>query len=134
MTLDQARAFFAHDVFASKQANVVIDAISPDKAVCSMQITPDHLNANNTVMGGAIFTLADLCFAAATNTGDFRTVSVESNITFLRAASAGSLHAESVPLKVGKSVCFYRVEITDDDGNLIAEVSFTGSRRAVVKA
>ena len=113
---------------------MVIDAISPDKAVCSMQITPDHLNANNTVMGGAIFTLADLCFAAATNTGDFRTVSVESNITFLRAASAGSLHAESVPLKVGKSVCFYRVEITDDDGNLIAEVSFTGSRRAVVKA
>ena len=133
LTIEQAKQIFSNDRFATKQADIIIEEISQDNAVCSMQIESHHLNANNTVMGGAIFTLADFCFAVAANTGDYLTVSIQSSITFLRAATQGCLYAKTTPLKIGKSVCFYRIDITDENGNMIAEVNITGSRRAVTK-
>ena len=62
-TLDQIRACFAGDRFATETAGVIIDAAEPGRAVCSMPIRPIHLNANSVPMGGAIFTLADFAFA-----------------------------------------------------------------------
>ncbi len=133
LTLEQARNVFSNDKFATQQTDITIEEISEDNAVCSMPIRDCHLNANSTVMGGAIFTLADFCFAVAANTGDFLTVSVQSNISFLRAVSAGTLYARSTPLKLGKTVCFYKINITDEQDNMIAEVNITGIRRAVTK-
>lgn len=129
MTLEEARAFFANDLFATRQTGVRIEEISPDNAVCSVCIAPEHRNANHTVMGGVLFTLADLCFAAATNTGDYRTVSVDSRISFLRAVGDGTLTARSIPLRIGKTLCFYNVEIRDETGAAVAAVSFTGFRK-----
>ena len=46
--------------------NVEIEEVDDGYAKCSLEIQPHHLNAANTVMGGAIFTLADFAFAVAT--------------------------------------------------------------------
>ncbi|MBQ3519012.1 MAG: PaaI family thioesterase [Clostridia bacterium] len=132
LTLEQMKMIMAKDRYATEQTGIVIDEIGPDTAVCSMQITPQHKNAYGTVMGGAIFTLADLCFAAAANnSGEYIAMSFECNITFLRATRTGTLHATAVPLKMGKNLCFYRIDITDDEGTLTAQASVTGSRQAV---
>ena len=132
LTLEQIRLIMAKDRYATEQTGIMIDEIGPDTAVCSMQITKQHLNANGTVMGGAIFTLADLCFAAAANnSGEYIAMSFESSISFLKATRAGTLHATAVPLKIGRSICFYRIDITDNEGNLTAQASVTGSRQAV---
>ena len=66
--LEEARAFFAGDRFATENG-AVIDEIGEHYAICSMEITPHHLNAAGRVMGGAVFMLADFAFAVASNFG-----------------------------------------------------------------
>ena len=66
-SLTEIQEAFSHDRFATNQANIRIVSAQPDFAVCEMPITPEHLNARGTVMGGAIFTLADFTAAVAAN-------------------------------------------------------------------
>lgn len=118
---------FAADKFATKQTGAVIEEAAPGASRCSMVITPDHLNANGTVMGGAIFTLADLAFAAAANVGGLNTVAVSSHIDYMRAGKGeGTLYAEAKCRKTGRNFGFYEITITDDTGREIAVVNTTG--------
>ena len=85
--LEQARAFFQKDCFATENG-AVIEAVEDGMARCSMMLTPHHLNAAGNVMGGAIFTLADFTAAVATNWQGTLHVSRTSQITFLEIGRA----------------------------------------------
>ena len=63
-------------------------------AKARMLIKPEHLNGGGVCQGGAIFTLADLAFAAATNSHARLTLSITSNINFFKAESKGYLCGE----------------------------------------
>ena len=65
-TLEEARAYFAGDRFAAENG-ITLDALSEGQSECSLTLTARHKNAEDGVMGGAIFTLIDLAFAAAAN-------------------------------------------------------------------
>jgi acyl-CoA thioesterase len=65
-SVEEAREYFRHDRFALVNG-VHLDELGEDWSRASLDLTADHKNANNGVMGGAIFTLADLAFAAAAN-------------------------------------------------------------------
>ncbi|WP_130861160.1 PaaI family thioesterase [Bacilliculturomica massiliensis] len=123
--LEKLRAFFTADRFAM-DAGITLDEAEPGRAVCSMIIQPRHLNAGNTVQGGAIFTLADFAFAAAANAGQPLTVSLSNQVTFLKPAKGGRLIAEAVCISGGKRTCFYRVTVTDDLGTNVAEMTVNG--------
>ena len=86
-TLEQIRACFAGDRFASECLGAVIEVAEPQHAVVSMVLRGEHRNAVGNPMGGAIFTLADFAFAIAANGHSERvTVSQSANIHFLSAA------------------------------------------------
>ena len=59
-----------------------------------MNIEKKHLNALKTVQGGAIFTLADLTFAAASNAYGTVVVAINANISFVKAAAGKTLTAK----------------------------------------
>ena len=59
-TLDELNQRFRHDCFATAVVGASILEAEPSHAVCLLPLRPAHMNANNTPMGGAIFTLADL--------------------------------------------------------------------------
>ncbi|MDR1854210.1 MAG: PaaI family thioesterase, partial [Azoarcus sp.] len=107
--LEKIRAFFTHDRFATN-AGVVIDKVTEEEVLCSMPITPEHLNAGGGVQGGAIFTLADLAFAVHSNlrllTGEKVgiTVGQSNSISYLAAAKGTKLIARSTCLSRGRSV------------------------------
>ncbi len=129
--LEEAREFFAGDLFATRQAGVVIEEVGEDRARCSMKLTGDHRNAYGGVMGGAIYTLADLAFAVASNFGkENATVSMVSQANFLSMSKGEVLYADAELVKDGRSTCFYEVRVSDDTGKLIAVVSFTGAHLA----
>ena len=65
-SLEEAREHFKKDRFAAF-AGVEIDEMTDNTAVCSMTLSDAHKNAYGGVMGGAIFTLADLAFAVVAN-------------------------------------------------------------------
>ena len=124
--LEWARKTFANDRFATEAAGVVIEEAGDKVCRCSMKITPVHLNAAGGVMGGAIFTLADLTFAVASNFGGRMTVSISSNISFIGVCKGKELRSEARCIKSGRSTCFYEILICDDLGNQVAVVTITG--------
>ena len=123
--LEEARAFFAGDRFATENG-AVIDEIGNNYAVCSMKITPHHLNAAGRVMGGAVFMLADFAFAVASNFGHPADVTTTSQITFLRASQGKMLYARSQEVRRGRTTVYYETSVTDDTGALIARVTAAG--------
>lgn len=129
MNLEEASRIFSNDLFATERVGAEIIAIGTDYAKVGCDISPGHLNARGAVMGGVYFTLADFCFAVASNIGDYFTVSVNSSISFLAPAKGKKLFAESRLLKNGSSLCFYEISVTDDMGTLCALVNATGAKK-----
>ena len=121
--LNEIRELFAKDRFATENG-AVIEAVGKNTATVGMKIEPRHRNAAGTVMGGAIFTLAD--FAVASNHEKIGTVSLNANITFLRASKGDKLIATAECVRDGRTTCYYRVSVTDNTGALIAEITTSG--------
>ena len=129
--LQEARELFAKDKYATELSGAYIEEIGENYARCSMKLTDSHRNAYGGIMGGAIYTLADLAFAVASNFDkEMATVSLVGQATFLSMSRGSVLYAEAKLIKDGRTNCFYNVSITDDLGKKIAEVSFTGAHIA----
>lgn len=111
--------FFKKDMFAVSSGIELLE-VSPGYAKASMKIEEKHLNALRAVQGGAIFTLADLAFAAASNAYGSAAVGINANISFVKAATKGTLTAEARETSINPKISTYTVDITDDDGEVIA--------------
>ena len=86
-------------------------------------------NGQRLCQGGAIFTLADLTFAAATNSHARLTLSITSSINFFKAESKGFLYAEAREAFSHKRLANCEVRITNETGDLIATFNGTGYRK-----
>lgn len=124
-SIDEARAYFEGDSFAIN-AGVKIDALPEKGSVCHFDITPEHRNAENGVMGGAIFTLIDLAFAAAANNVHRPTVAQQVSMNFLSGSRGATLTATAKCRKDGRTSCVYQVDVVDDLGRDIAQAVVTG--------
>ncbi len=126
--LEEAREMFSKDLYASKLSGITVEEVGENYAKCAMKLTDDHKNAYGGIMGGAIYTLADLAFAVASNFDKpASTVSLVGTATFLSMTRGSILYAEASLIKDGKTNCFYDVRVYDDLGRDIAVVSFTGA-------
>ena len=125
----EALEFFKGDNFALEATGIIIEEVDKDYAKCRLDIDSRHLNANNFVMGGAIFTLADFTMAVAANAGNPQTVSLNLNIQYLFPASPPVLFAEAKCIKSGKSIGVYEVDVTDGSGKKVAVVTGSGFRK-----
>lgn len=124
-TLEEIRKIFEGDRFATENG-AVIEEVGDRSATCSLILTDSHRNAMGAVMGGTYFMLADFAFAVAANWQRMGCVSLHADISFLGAAKGQKLIAKAVCIKDGKSTACYRVDVTDDLGNLAATVTVTG--------
>ena len=112
--------FFQNDRYAANTGVQLLE-VKPGSAKASLTITPEHLNAGGRTQGGALFTLADLTLAAAANSHGTLAFSLSSNITFLRASGVGdTLYAEARERYTGRATGCYQIDITNQDGKLIA--------------
>lgn len=123
--IEEVRAYFQGDRFAIN-AGVRIESIGEKTAVCGFDITPEHLNAEDGVMGGAIFTLIDLAFAVAANCVHRPTVAQQVSLNFLSGSRGSRLTAVARCRKDGRTSCVYNVDVTDDLGRDIAQAVITG--------
>ena len=124
-SLEEVKKIFEGDRFATENG-AVIEKIGNHSATCSLVITNSHRNVMGAVMGGTYFMLADFAFAVAANWEKMGCVSLHSDISFLGSAKGNKLTAKAVCVKDGKSTSCYRVDVTDDSGNLAAMVTVTG--------
>lgn len=122
------KELLANDLFAA-HAGVELLEIRPGYARARMEITPHHLNAGGVCQGGALFTLADLAFAAVANSHKRLTLSLNANITFLRPALKGYVTAEATEVFSHQRVPFIEVRLTDEQGELVAILTSSGYRK-----
>ena len=120
--------FLQHDRFA-RQAGAELLTIEPGYAKARMEITPDHLNAAGVCQGGALFTLADLSFAAVANSYGQVTLSLTAHITFLKAVSEGWLYAEAREVYHHSRIPYIEVRISQEDGTPVAIMTSSGYRK-----
>ena len=100
-------------------------SIGKGEAIAEMPVSEKHLNGVNIIQGGALFTLADFAFAAASNSHGRIAVATHATITFFKGVSSGKLTAYAKELNSGKTLSHYSVDIMDEEGTKIAH--FTGT-------
>ena len=126
MTLEE---FFKGDRFAVLAGCELLE-IREGYARAKMTVEEHHLNGGNFCQGGAIFTLADLAFAAAVNSHLVLTVSTSSNISFFRSVPLGAtVYAEARELVNHHRMPYAEVRVTDEQQRLVAIFTSSGYRK-----
>ena len=125
--LEEARKMFSADHYATSSTGCDIVEVGEKYAKCVLHLDGRHYNAVGQVMGGVAYTLADFTFAVATNFPQGKTVTVSATISYLSKIKGSVLYGESHLIKDGRRNCFYEVTVTDDLGNPVAMVNFTGA-------
>jgi acyl-CoA thioesterase len=120
--------FLKGDKFALLAGIELLD-VSNGYAKARMEIKPEHLNGGGVCQGGAIFTLADLAFAAATNSHARLTFSINSTINFFQSERKGFLYAEAKEVFNHKRLSNCEVTVTNEAGERIATFTGTGYRK-----
>jgi acyl-CoA thioesterase len=120
MEASDIAAFFERDRFARENGIRVLEA-RLGFARTQMTVEPRHLNSVGIVQGGALFTLADLAFAVASNSHGVVAVACQADMTFFKAIQTGATltaTAEEIARTRKLSTCLIRV--TDETGELVA--------------
>jgi len=119
------KEFFNQDKFAHHSGIELID-VQPGYALTKMELADYHYNAAQVVQGGAIFTLADFAFAAASNSYMQITLGLNANINYIKSTQGKILTAEAKEVHRSNKVTSYEVNVYDDQQELIARLSFLG--------
>jgi len=117
--MENIKQTLGKDRFAA-HCGIELLGVSAGQARARMSLRPDHLNGLGSVQGGAIFTLADFAFAAASNSHGPVAVAINVSISFIKAAGTGTLWAEAREVSRNFKLGSYTVEVKDDAGDLVA--------------
>ena len=117
--MEEIYALLEKDYFA-KEIGVILKEVGKGYATTVMNIEQRHLNGAGVVQGGALFTLADLCFAAAANSYGDLAVSLDANINYVKGVSSGTLTATATEVYRRRTVALYKIEIVNEKNELIA--------------
>ena len=117
--MENIKKILANDHFAA-HCGIELLAVSPGQARARMSLRAEHLNGLGSVQGGAIFTLADFAFAAASNAHGPAAVAINVSISFMKAAQTGALWAEAREISKTFKLASYTVEVKDEAGDLVA--------------
>lgn len=126
MTIEEIKEKLNRDDRFCRYNEMRIDVIRPGYAEAVMELTENKLNGLGIAQGGAIFTLADLAFAGASNAAGFRTVAFTSNISFIRPGTGRRLRAVATEVSRGRRTGVYSVQVFNDDGKVVAHGTTTG--------
>lgn len=118
--LEEARKRLGNDALARYLGIKLID-MQPGYARAVMEVKQELLNGVEVTHGGAIFSLADVVFAAASNSHGPVALALNVNIHFIKATRLGAVltataREESVTRKTG----VYRLEVRNELDDLVA--------------
>jgi acyl-CoA thioesterase len=127
--VDAVRQAILNDRFCMETVGIELLEIGPGQARARLAIRPEHLNGLGIIQGGAIFTLADLALAAASNSHGTAAVLINANIAYVKGISEGVLYAEAREESLHSKLATYVIRVTDEAGDLIASMQATVYRK-----
>jgi acyl-CoA thioesterase len=126
--MSDLHAFFAGDRFAAG-AGIELLSVAEGSARARLAVEERHLNAAGVVQGGALFTLADLAFAAASNSRGRVALATSAEIRFVKAVRSGVLVAEAREEAASRRFSTCVVRVSDEAGELVALFTGTAFRK-----
>jgi len=95
-------------------------------AEARLKIGPQHLNAANVAHGGAVFTVADIALAGASNSYGTVSLLTNGNLTVFHATKEGdTLIARAKEISKSRKLAHYRVVVSNGEGEQIAVFTAT---------
>ena len=128
MNADGVKKLLEEQNAFGRLVGVEIVEVSPGAAVCRMAIRDEHKNPFGTVNAGAVYTLAETAFGAAANSHGNVALAVNLSIAYLNPAMGGVLTATAEELSAGGRMATYSVKVTDESGQIVADVQAMGYR------
>jgi acyl-CoA thioesterase len=117
--MEKMMNFFRNDKF-SGHVGIELIEVSEGRAKAKMKINEHHLNSMGTVHGAALFALADLVFAVASNSHGTIAMAINAHISYIKAARKGFLWAEGKEMSLNPKLATYTIHIRGDNNDLIA--------------
>jgi acyl-CoA thioesterase len=133
--MDEARrqgilAQLQHDRFRGLLEIEVLE-VDEGYAKCRMTVREDMLNSVDVPHGGALFTLADMAFAAACNSYGQVSLALHVDISFYAAVPAGTtLYSEAREINLTRKTGDYDIRVFREDGKLVATARGLAYRRS----
>ncbi len=126
MDFEQLRQYRNKNNAFARKLGIVVEEIAPGYARASKTVLPDETNPAQTTHGGVYFTLADVTSGAASSSHGFVSTTVSADYHYLRSCHAGdTLTAVATEIKKGRTLCIYKVDITDQNGVLLGTGTYT---------
>ncbi|TYL37733.1 phenylacetic acid degradation protein PaaD [Natronococcus pandeyae] len=117
---DQIRQHIEGDAYC-ETLGIELRSLEPGLARMQLEVTEDLTNFHGTPHGGAIYSLADAAFAAASNSRGETAVALETNISYLEAVDVGTeLTATATETHASGRTAEYEVVVTDEDEERVA--------------
>lgn len=88
-----------------------------------MPLDTRQVNGVGIAHGGAIFALADIAMALAANSDGTLALTLNANISFLKAGTRAPFTAEAREVSASSKVAHYEVTVTDAAGEAVARLS-----------
>lgn len=99
-----------------ERLGIELAALSEGYAETTLVVTDDLLNFHGTPHGGAVYSVADAAFAAASNSHGDPAVALETNVSYLDAVETGTtLTATAEETHLTRRTAEYEVVVTADD-------------------
>lgn len=127
--MDTLEKMTKNDRFATLVGVRLIE-VSEGYAKAELTLGDIHLNGLDIAHGGAIFTLADLVFAAASNSRGTDAVAININISYFQAEREGKLTAEAKEISLNRKLATYSVSVYNEAGKKIAAMQGTAFRKS----
>ena len=126
---DEKDPYCTSDRFATKNGMKVVE-LGEDSATATMTIDESFLNGIGIPMCGCYFTLGDYSFGAACHYIKNEIVTLNSQIDFIASAQLGdTVYARCHCVSATRRTMRYEVEMTDQNGKLLALMHVTGYRK-----
>ena len=120
MSLDQIFQRMSQDPFA-RFLGIELLELREGYSKVAMTVGEHMLNFYGIPHGGVIFSLADVAFAAASNSYGQVAVALNVDIHFLTTVPVGTrLYAEATEESLGRRTALYRLAVTTEDGTPVA--------------
>jgi acyl-CoA thioesterase len=126
--MDELERFVERDAFAKHLGVEMLDC-GHGSARARMKIRAHHLNSAGILHGGALFSLADAVFSAASNSHGTLAVAINATMSFFEAVGDGILVAEAREVALSRRLATYIVDVRDESGSAIAQMQGTVYRK-----
>jgi uncharacterized protein (TIGR00369 family) len=100
-------------------------SVGDERSIATLETAPEIANAKGGLHGGGVATLIDFVSGTAVMLGDGGPVTrplstVSMTVQFLDQVRTGSVRAEAVVIRRGRSLSVCEVRVHDDQGRLVA--------------